>query len=144
MAVNDKVATIVKIDLDNTQIDNLINNNNIPGLSSALKKVKKKIENGTDRAAENIGERLIEINKVFFDGWDHPYATGYSDQLWENSPFGTRKFLIDNRALSDQGFPYISALETGTSKMRAKPFASNARKKIRQDAVKIVKENIKI
>lgn len=57
---------------------------------------------------------------------------------------GTRTFLVDNRALSDQGFPYISALETGTSKMRAKPFADNARKKIKQDAARIVKENIKL
>lgn len=71
MAVNDKTATILKIDLDTSELDELANLN-IPGLSGVVSKLKKKIENGTDRAAESLADRLIDLDKVFLmDGIIH-------------------------------------------------------------------------
>lgn len=145
MSVNKKVATRIKVDTDTNSLDDLSKNNkNIPGLNDAILKIKDKIEKGSDNAADDLSKELLEYDKLFFDAWNHPYATGYSAQLWNISNEGNRSYFVDNKAVSETGYPYLDALEDGTSKMSAKPFAIHARDLIKSNAERIVKRNMKL
>lgn len=144
MAVNDKVATIVKVTLDTTSLDDLIANNNISDLNPILNKIKQSIENGAETGSQELADTLLEYDRLFFDIWDHPYATGYSAQLWEISLEGDKTFMVDNKAISESGYPYLNDLEVGNSKITAKPFAIHARELLKKNAETIIRRNMKL
>lgn len=144
MSVNEDVATTVKVTLDTSSLDDLIANNNIPELSPVLDKIKQNIENGADSGSQELADTLLDYDKLFFDNWNHPYATGYSAQLWTIDSTGDKTFLVDNKAVSGNGYPYLDALETGNSKISAKPFAIHARELLKNNAETILRRNMKL